>query len=82
MLTSLRSPGSKTCKGLTKGDRYVAQYHNHGRMFFLVDKEGIIRGKWIGEDLPVFSTEMLLKAAREIVGKSAKDAGAKKPSAM
>jgi len=68
MLTSLRSPGSKTCKGLTKGDRYVAQYHNHGRMFFLVDKEGIIRGKWIGEVMAVFPYELLLKAARELPG--------------
>jgi peroxiredoxin len=52
------------------------------RSFFLVDKDGIVRGKWIGEDLPVFSTEMLLKAAREIVGKPAEDTAAKKPSAM
>jgi hypothetical protein len=52
------------------------------RSFFLVDKEGIVRGKWIGEDLTVFSTEVFLKAAREIAGKPAEDAGAKKPSAL
>ena len=40
-----------------------------GRMFFLVDKEGIIRGKWIGEDLAVFPNEPLLKTAQEIAGK-------------
>ena len=52
------------------------------RVFFLVDKEGIVRGKWIGEDSAVFSTEAFLKAAREIAGKPAEDAGKKKPSAM
>jgi hypothetical protein len=52
------------------------------RSFFLVDKEGIVRGKWIGEDLTVFSTEVFLKAAQEIAGKPAEDAGEKKPAAM
>ena len=52
------------------------------RSFFLVDKDGIVRGKWIGEDLTVFSTEMFLKAAQEIAGKPAGGAGEKKPSAM
>src|SRR5262249_40269492 len=37
-----------------------------GRAFFLVDKEGMIRGKWIGEDMAVFPNEPLLKAAREL----------------
>jgi peroxiredoxin len=37
-----------------------------GRAFFLVDKEGIIRGKWVGEDMAVFPNETLLKAAREL----------------
>ena len=37
-----------------------------GRSFLLIDKEGIIRGKWIGEDKAVFSSEPLLKAAREL----------------
>ena len=39
-----------------------------GRAFFLVDKHGVIRGKWIGEDLVVFSNDDLLKAARKIAG--------------
>jgi len=52
------------------------------RSFFLVDKDGIVRGKWIGEDLAVFSSEALLKAAQEIAGKPAEDAGEKKPTAM
>ena len=33
-----------------------------------VDKEGIVRGKWIGEDMAVFPNEPLLKAARELSG--------------
>jgi hypothetical protein len=37
-----------------------------GRAFFLVDKEGIVRGKWIGEDMAVFPNEPLLKAAQEL----------------
>ncbi len=52
------------------------------RSFFLIDKQGIVRGKWIGEDLTVFSTEMFLKAAEEIVGKPTEDAEGKKPSTM
>jgi hypothetical protein len=35
------------------------------RAFFLVDVNGIVRGRWIGEDLALFPTEVLLKAARE-----------------
>jgi len=52
------------------------------RTFFLIDKQGIVRGKWSGEDAGVFSNEPLLKAAQEIAGKSAGAAGEKKPSAM
>jgi hypothetical protein len=52
------------------------------RSFFLVDKEGIVRGKWIGEDEGVFPSEVFLKAAREIAGKPAEAAGEKKPSAL
>ena len=40
-----------------------------GRMFFLVDREGIIRGKWSGEDMAVFPSEPILKKAREIAGR-------------
>ena len=32
-----------------------------GGMFFLLDREGIVRGKWIGEDMAVFPNEPLLK---------------------
>jgi glutaredoxin-dependent peroxiredoxin len=52
------------------------------RSFFLVDKEGIVRGRWIGEDSGVFPNEPLLKAAEEIAGKPAEDAGGKKASGM
>ena len=52
------------------------------RSFFLVDQQGIVRGRWIGEDLTVFPNEVLLKAAGEIAGKPAEDAGEKKPSTM
>ena len=52
------------------------------RTFFLIDKQGIVRGKWIGEDLGVFPNEELLKAAEEIAGKSAENAGEKKTSGM
>lgn len=38
------------------------------RAFFLVDRHGIVRGRWIGEDHDVFPTEVLLKAARDVVG--------------
>ena len=40
-----------------------------GRAFFLVDQRGIVRGKWIGEDLAVFPTDVLLKAAQEVAQK-------------
>ena len=52
------------------------------RSFFLVDQQGIVRGRWIGKDLEVFPSEMLLKAAREIAGKPAEDASEKKTSGM
>jgi peroxiredoxin len=40
-----------------------------GRAFFLVDKQGIVRGKWIGEDLTVFPTEVLLQGAEQVAQK-------------
>ena len=40
-----------------------------GRSFFLVDQRGIIRGKWIGEDMAVFPNEVLLQAAHEVAEK-------------
>ena len=80
--------GSTTCVAATPGcasqkiDFPGLEGRLAQRSFFLVDKDGIVRGKWIGEDLAVFSTEVFLKAAREIAGKPAEDAGAKKPSTM
>jgi peroxiredoxin len=45
--------------------------HNVGkiakRYFFLIDREGIVRGKWLGEDLAVFPTDVLVTAARAMV---------------
>jgi peroxiredoxin len=38
------------------------------RYFFLVDREGTVRGKWLGEDLATFPSDTLLKAARALVG--------------
>src|SRR5712692_8687278 len=34
------------------------------RTFFLVDKQGIVRGKWLAGDDDVLPTEPILKAAR------------------
>ncbi len=39
------------------------------RSFFLIDQQGIVRGKWIGGDLDVFPSETLLHAAREMAKK-------------
>lgn len=39
------------------------------RSFFLIDRQGIVRGKWIGEDLDVFPSETLLEAARGLAEK-------------
>ena len=41
------------------------------RAFFLIDKEGTVRHKWIvtGGEVIVFSSDPLLTAAREIAGK-------------
>ena len=39
------------------------------RYFFLIDRDGIVRAKWLGEDLAVFPTEVLLKAARDLVAR-------------
>ena len=47
--------------------------HMVGRMakraFFLIDRDGIVRGRWIGEDLAVFPSGQILKAAQELGGK-------------
>jgi peroxiredoxin len=39
------------------------------RAFFLIDKQGIVRGKWLGTPTEVFPTEPILKAARGLAGK-------------
>jgi glutaredoxin-dependent peroxiredoxin len=37
------------------------------RSFFLIDKQGIIRGRWLAEDDDVFSSEPILKAAQKLL---------------
>ncbi|MBI4573555.1 MAG: redoxin domain-containing protein [candidate division NC10 bacterium] len=39
------------------------------RSFFLVDKEGIVRGKWLPDESLVFPSETVLEAVRAIAGK-------------
>ena len=39
------------------------------RAFFLLDRDGIVRGRWIGEDLAVFPSEEIFKIARNLAGK-------------
>jgi hypothetical protein len=34
-----------------------------------VDQRGIVRGKWVGEDVAVFPNDVLLKAAQEVAEK-------------
>jgi peroxiredoxin len=36
------------------------------RSFFLIDREGIVRGKWMGEDMAVFPSDEILKVARRL----------------
>ncbi len=79
--------GSTTCVAGTPGceSRKIDYPGLVGRIakraFFFVDKEGIVRGKWIGEDLAAFSSEVLLKAASEVAGKAG-GADGEKPSEM
>ena len=42
----------------------IAQRH-----FFLVDLQGVVRGKWRGTSTEVFPSEPIMKAVRAIVGK-------------
>lgn len=37
------------------------------RYFFLIDQQGIIRGRWRGQNTGVFANEPLLEAAQEIL---------------
>jgi peroxiredoxin len=49
----------------------LAQHAIAERAFFLIDKEGIVRQRWLikgGEEV-VFPSEPLLKAVQEIAGK-------------
>jgi len=39
------------------------------RAFFLVDQQGIVRGKWLIANNAVFPSEDILKVAREMTGK-------------
>jgi peroxiredoxin len=39
------------------------------RAFFLLDQQGVIRGRWFGEALAVLPSEPILDKAREIAGK-------------
>ena len=36
------------------------------RAFFLIDRQGVVRGRWFGEDMEVFPSAALLKSAREL----------------
>jgi hypothetical protein len=40
-----------------------------GRAFFFVDTQGIVHEKWIGEQLALFSSEVLLKGAQQVAEK-------------
>jgi hypothetical protein len=40
-----------------------------GRAFFLVDKQGIVHGKEIGEDLAIFPNEVLAQGAQQMAEK-------------
>ena len=39
------------------------------RAFFLIDKQGVVRGQWLADDSAVFASEPILQAAREIAEK-------------
>lgn len=39
------------------------------RSFFLIDRQGIVRGKWQGNTTDVFPTDPILKAARDLAAK-------------
>ena len=39
------------------------------RSFFLVDQQGIVRGKWLPDEAAVFPSETVLEAARTLVKK-------------
>jgi thioredoxin-dependent peroxiredoxin len=39
------------------------------RAFFLIDKQGVVRGQWLADDAAVFASEPILQVAREIAEK-------------
>jgi peroxiredoxin len=39
------------------------------RAFFLVDQQGIVRGKWLVENKAIFPSEEMLERAREMARK-------------
>lgn len=39
------------------------------RSFFLIDRQGVVRGKWLVDNTEVFPSEPILKVAQEIKGK-------------
>jgi peroxiredoxin len=56
--------------GTTKSkDEYPINGLVAKRAFFLIDRQGIVRGRWLGEDMTVFPTDVLLKAVREVADK-------------
>jgi|GEM_PF-825892 len=59
-ITPFMVPG----KGLRlKEDRIIAS-----QAFFLIDRQGILRGRWLPGDREPFSSEKILKMVRKIVG--------------
>ena len=75
LLSDMEQNATTKAYGVVSGNKWR-------RSFFLIDKQGIIRGQWRGEDEGVFSNEPLLKAAQEIAGKPAEGGGEKKASGM
>jgi peroxiredoxin len=67
-LKAIRAYGAVYGETGAKVDYSGLEGRQGGRMFFLVDKEGIVRGKWVGEDLAVFPNEPILKAAQGLSG--------------
>lgn len=39
------------------------------RAFFLIDKQGVVRGRWLADDSAIFASEPILQVAREVAGK-------------
>jgi peroxiredoxin len=60
-------PGLKVIKsfGVLSQERQITAR----RSFFLVDKEGVIRGTWLPDESQVFPSETILEAARAVVRK-------------